>query len=156
MCWEIQRFSTVSYDTRMLSKLRSFIMSLFTNFQTDSIARNAADEVKHHSKTDQFCRTGVPKLLQQFAATIGIIILSPVFLLTALLVRLESPGAVFYSHIRVGALIQVLRSRSHWIYATLRSNLFGKTLGFYLRRFLWFFLAGGLIEEYFTATTPSA
>lgn len=77
-------------------------MSLFTNFQTDSIARNAADEVKRQPKNDQFCRTGVPKLLQQFAATIGIIILSPVFLLTALLVRLESPGAVFYSQIRVG------------------------------------------------------
>lgn len=41
-------------------------------------------------------------LLQRFIALLGLIVMSPVLLLVALLIRLESPGNPFFSQTRVG------------------------------------------------------
>ena len=45
---------------------------------------------------------GLPVNLQKVIAALMIIILSPVFLLTTLLIRIETKGAAFYTQIRVG------------------------------------------------------
>ncbi len=42
------------------------------------------------------------RALDLFGASVGLVLLSPLLLLTALLIRLESPGPVFYSQERMG------------------------------------------------------
>jgi len=47
-------------------------------------------------------QTGLPILLQKIVAVMMILLLSPVFILTSIFIRLESQGAAIYSQIRVG------------------------------------------------------
>lgn len=48
-------------------------------------------------------RARFPLWLQRSLATLGLLAISPLLLITALAIRLESPGAVIYTQIRVGA-----------------------------------------------------
>lgn len=45
---------------------------------------------------------GLPVTLQKLAASIGLLLLAPVFLLVAIAIKLESPGPVIFTQIRVG------------------------------------------------------
>lgn len=45
---------------------------------------------------------GLPMWLQRSVAMLGLIVLSPIIMLTALLIKLESRGTVFFSQTRVG------------------------------------------------------
>jgi exopolysaccharide biosynthesis polyprenyl glycosylphosphotransferase len=47
-------------------------------------------------------RLSVKRALDVVVSTLGLIFLSPLMLLTALLIRLESPGPIFYTQIRMG------------------------------------------------------
>lgn len=46
---------------------------------------------------------GIPMFLQQITALIAILLLSPIFLITMVLVKLESKGPIFFSQVRIGA-----------------------------------------------------
>jgi lipopolysaccharide/colanic/teichoic acid biosynthesis glycosyltransferase len=45
---------------------------------------------------------GVPIIVQQLVAGCALLVLSPLLLLVMLLIRLESPGSIFFSQVRVG------------------------------------------------------
>jgi lipopolysaccharide/colanic/teichoic acid biosynthesis glycosyltransferase len=45
---------------------------------------------------------GIKRLIDLLISIIGLIFLSPILLLIAIIIRLDSPGAVIYSHSRVG------------------------------------------------------
>jgi len=47
-------------------------------------------------------RVSVKRCIDVFGATIGLALLSPLLLVIALLVKLDSPGPIFYAHTRVG------------------------------------------------------
>lgn len=55
-----------------------------------------------NSGQTKFGHRGIPVFLQKTAALLGLIALSPLLLLTVLLVRLESKGPVFFTQVRVG------------------------------------------------------
>lgn len=65
-----------------------------SDFQVKQTKVNALDG--HHR--------GIPKWAQQLAASVGIVLLSPVLLAVMALIRLESKGSCFYSQTRVGKL----------------------------------------------------
>src|SRR5215469_308014 len=44
-----------------------------------------------------------------FFSSIGLVVLSPLFLVTALLIKLDSPGPVFYRGLRLGRLGKSIR-----------------------------------------------
>ena len=46
--------------------------------------------------------TGAQRALDVVAATLGLLLLSPVFLIVALLIKIDSPGPIFYRGWRVG------------------------------------------------------
>lgn len=70
--------------------------------------------VRDHSKghaataTQKACqnaaekKSGLPRTLQASAALLGMLCLSPLLLLVALIIRLESPGPVLFTQVRVG------------------------------------------------------
>ncbi|WP_197466094.1 sugar transferase, partial [Oleiphilus sp. HI0080] len=53
-------------------------------------------------KSIQSKHLGLSPLLQRAIALVGLILISPVLLITALLIRLESPGSPIFTQTRVG------------------------------------------------------
>ena len=54
------------------------------------------------NKTTQYGHRGLPIILQQIAAAVALILLSPLMLIVMILIRLESPGRILFSQTRVG------------------------------------------------------
>ena len=53
-------------------------------------------------KDIKFGHRGMPIILQQAAAAIALLLLSPLLLIVMVLIRIESPGSILFSQIRVG------------------------------------------------------
>jgi exopolysaccharide production protein ExoY len=62
----------------------------------------ALQDTTFTSKQVNFGHRGIPMPIQQFAATVAVILLSPLLLLTMLLIKLESPGSILFTQLRVG------------------------------------------------------
>jgi len=58
-------------------------------------------DIKYANKSKVF-NIGLPKVFQQFFAFLMLVILSPIFILVAIIIKYESPGGVIFSQIRVG------------------------------------------------------
>ncbi|BDX08249.1 sugar transferase [Planctobacterium marinum] len=58
--------------------------------------------VTQQSKAARFGHKGIPVILQQSAAALGLLVISPLLLLTMLFIRMESQGPVFFTQVRVG------------------------------------------------------
>ena len=56
-------------------------------------------EVKN---TKKYGHRGIPLFLQQMIAGIALLLISPLLIIVMLLIRLESPGSILFSQIRVG------------------------------------------------------
>jgi len=54
------------------------------------------------SSKQRFGHKGIPVILQKSAAALGLLLLSPLLLLTIMLIKLESKGPAFFSQVRVG------------------------------------------------------
>lgn len=52
--------------------------------------------------TPQYGHRGMPLMLQQLAAALALLLLSPLMLIVMMLIRLESPGSILFSQVRVG------------------------------------------------------
>lgn len=59
-------------------------------------------KAKRKTQTNQFSHRGIPVVLQKAAAATALLLLSPIILVAALCVKLESRGPVFFSQIRIG------------------------------------------------------
>lgn len=53
-------------------------------------------------KANNFNHRGIPVMLQKAAAALALLLLSPILLIAALCVKLESRGPVFFSQVRIG------------------------------------------------------
>lgn len=53
-------------------------------------------------KETSYGHKGMPLILQQIAAGLALLLLSPLMLVVMILIRIESPGCIFFSQIRVG------------------------------------------------------
>ncbi|MFT5707808.1 MAG: exopolysaccharide production protein ExoY [Oceanospirillaceae bacterium] len=73
------------------------------NMQTfDKMIHNVNFFHPQKTKAVGYGHRGVPIVLQQLAAGIALLLLSPLILLVMLLIRIESPGSILFSQIRVG------------------------------------------------------
>ncbi len=57
----------------------------------------------HSEKTPTYKASFIKRFFDILGAATGIVLLSPIFVLTALAIKLESPGSVFYCSLRVGS-----------------------------------------------------
>lgn len=58
--------------------------------------------IAQQPKVARFGHKGIPVILQQSAAALGLLVISPLLLLTMLFIRMESQGPVFFTQVRVG------------------------------------------------------
>lgn len=100
---EIERLNDFSYINHITLK---FVADIFdwpiTNFEINTIASLPIVEVKK-TRLDGWGRI-YKRLFDIVAASLLIIIFSPVFLLTALAIKFDSAGPLFFSYQRIGAL----------------------------------------------------
>ena len=69
----------------------------------DILTHNFKDSRKTAAKAvPQYGHRGIPLLLQQIIAGTGLLLISPLLILVMLLIRIESPGSILFSQIRVG------------------------------------------------------
>ena len=55
-----------------------------------------------YTKFTNFGHKGLPLFVQQILAGLALLVLSPLMLVVMILIRIESPGSIFFSQIRVG------------------------------------------------------
>ena len=60
------------------------------------------DEVGNNIKEDKIVYLFVKRLIDILASTLGLIVLSPIFLIISILIKLDSKGPIFFSQERVG------------------------------------------------------
>ncbi|GAA0068016.1 TPA: exopolysaccharide biosynthesis polyprenyl glycosylphosphotransferase [Clostridium perfringens] len=60
------------------------------------------DEVENNIKGDKIIYLFVKRLIDILASTLGLIVLSPIFLIISILIKLDSKGPIFFSQERVG------------------------------------------------------
>jgi len=65
-------------------------------------ATNLKFSRSNNKKVMTYGHRGIPLVLQQLAAGLALLLLSPLLLIVMILIRLESPGSILFSQVRVG------------------------------------------------------
>lgn len=73
-----------------------------TNQSTIKLAKKNAVKLANNPVIGRLGHRGIPVLLQQLAALLGLIVISPLLLIVMLLIKCESRGPVLFCQVRVG------------------------------------------------------